>query len=395
MFIVGQVLSFTGYWMQKAAVGWLVWELTHSPGWVGAIALCDLLAAIWVAPLSGAVTDRSNPFKLILSTQLMLMSLSVILWGVMALGGATIWFVFAFALIDATLQGFNQPARMVVVGALATPERMSQAVATSSMSVNLARSIGPAIAGLIILRGSISDVILVNVACYVVTIGTLVFVRHRIDRPAAAGKTASIIADIASGFSYISRTPHIAIFFVLTGAFGLLARPFTELFPALAGDVFKGGPDTLAMLMSAQGIGSLVGGLIMLVRRDNKALARIWYGAAFGIGLTLVVFSATSNIVLAVCCMAAAGLFNVTCNIAMQSLAQLRSAPAMRGRVLALYALMFRCGPSLGAFIIGIAAHALPLQILIGGAAAGFLLVVCLMLPRAKHMYGPIPEPAE
>lgn len=395
VFITGQFVSFSGYWMQKTAVGWLVWELTQSPAWVGAIALCDLVSALWVAPLSGAVADRNNPYRLILLTQGLLMVLTATLWAVTAMGMASVWLVLAWAVLDSTLQGFNQPARMIVVSSLTTPDRLSQAIAGNAIAVNLARSTGPVLAGFVILHGAIADVMLLNAASYLVTVGSIILLRRRIDRPGQASKAVSFRSDIVSGYAYLWRSAPIATIFALTIGFGLLARPFTELFAALAGDVLKGGPDTLGMLMSAQGIGAMVGALLMLRKRSRLALARIIFGAAIGIGVSLIVFSLSQNLVLAVGAMAAAGFFHVTCNIAMQSMVQMLSAPEMRGRIVALYALIFRCGPSLGAFLMGVGAHYVPLQVLIGAAAAVFIVLVLGLVPRARRTYGLAAEPAE
>src|SRR5690606_35228932 len=109
IFSAGQGVSAVGTWMQKTGVGWLTWALTHSPAWVGAIAMSDLLAALWVAPLAGAVTDRSNPFRLSLLTHSLVIIMGLLLWGFVASGFITIWLLLGWAIVDGTAQGFNQP----------------------------------------------------------------------------------------------------------------------------------------------------------------------------------------------------------------------------------------------------------------------------------------------
>ncbi|MDQ8020469.1 MAG: MFS transporter [Moraxellaceae bacterium] len=393
-FSTGQGISAIGTWAQKTAVGWLVWELTHSPAWVGAIALSDLIAALWVAPLAGVVTDRSNPYRLLLTTQTLMIVLTLLLWGVVANGLATPWLLLGWAILDATVQGFNQPVRMVAIGSLAPPERMSQAIATNSIAANLARSIGPAIAGVVMLKGDVADVFLINAVSFAAMLGAVHYVRRWLDRPGLVDASASVLSDMASGFAYVRRTPEIATLFFLTLAFALLARPFTELFPALAGEVFKGGPQTLGMLMSAQGVGALVGASWMLKKRGRDALVRITFAAAVGIALALIAFASTRWLALGVATMALAGLFHVVCNIGMQSMAQTMSAPNMRGRVMALYGLIFRAGPALGAFLIGVLAHWIGLQWLIGTAAAIFGLLVLRFIPTVRRVYALAPAGA-
>ncbi|MEW9612924.1 MFS transporter [Shinella sp. S4-D37] len=387
LFAAAQCAGATGIWAQKTAVGWLVWDLTHSPAWVGAIALSDLIAAIWVAPFAGAIADRSNPYRLIRLTQLFAMANTGVVWGLVVAGLASPLLLLAWAVIDATFQGFNQPVRMLVTGSLAPEGRLSQAIAANSIAFNLARTIGPAIAGLLMLYSGISSVFLLNACSFVAVFAVLLHVRRWIDRPASAPRSTRLIGDVRSGFAYIRNTGPIAMLFLLTLSFALLARPFTELFPAIAGGSFAGGPELLAMLMSAQGIGALIGASWMLKRRSLQVLARISYASALGIAASLVVFALAAGPLVALPAIAVAGLFHVACNIAMQSMAQLMSAPAMRGRVVALYTLIFRAAPALGAFVIGILAQWIDLQALIGLAAAAFALAVLVMVPKARRLY--------
>ena len=387
IFSTGHGLSSVGSWMQKTAVGWLTWELTHSPAWVGAIAMSDLIAALWVAPLAGAVTDRSNPFRLMLLTQSLLIFLTLILWAMTASGVLTIWLLLFWAITDASVQGFNQPVRMVVVGSLAPPERMSQAIATNSIAVNLARSLGPAIAGVVMVTGHVEHVFLANAFSFFALVSAIVWVRHHINRPGLAPRTTHIFHDVSSGFSYIRHTPVIATLFMLALGFALLARPFSELFPAIAGDILQGGPETLSWLMSAQGFGALIGAVWMLRAKPADHLIKITYGAALGIAATLVVFSFTRELEWVVVIIGIAGIFHVVCNIGMQTIAQTLSEPAMKGRVMALYGLTFRAGPALGAFIFGACAQWVDLQWLLGGAAAVFGLLVIINLPHIRRVY--------
>lgn len=386
VFSAGQGASSIGTWMQKTAIGWTAWELTHSPAWVGAIALTELFAALWVAPLAGAVTDRSNPYKLLWTMQLVMLLLPVCLWQASLHGWINIGLLFGFALLDATANGFNQPARMVVTGILAGPERMSQAIASNSIAVNVARSIGPMLAGLLMLNGQVHAVFLANALSFLAMLAAVIYVRRWIDR-AGFSSRANLRGDIHEGFRYIAHTPGIAMLFAFTIAFSLLVRPFTELFPAFAGQVFHGGPQTLSMLMSGQGFGALFGAVWMLRRRKQASVAMITLGTALGLALALLLFTATSHLAVAVSAMAVAGMLHVVCNISMQSLAQWGAVPEMRGRVMALYGLVFRCGPALGAFLIGLAAHYFSLRWLVGGAAFAFGVLVLTCWSRARLVF--------
>lgn len=395
IFSAGQGVSSIGGWMQKTGVGWLAWELTHSPAWVGAIALSDLIAALWVAPLAGAVTDRGNPFRLILLTQSLMIFLALVLWALTSSGLLTIWLLLGWAIVEASVQGFNQPVRMVAIGSLATPERMSQAIATNSIAVNTARSIGPAIAGVVMVTDEVASVFFINSLSYVAMIIAIFYLRRRLDRPGLLSRATPILRDITSGFSYIRHTPKISTLFLLALGFALLARPFVELLPAIVGDILHGGPQTLSMLMSAQGVGALLGAIWMLKTKPMDHLVRITFAAALGIASSVVIFSLTTHRHWAVVIIVVAGVFHVVCNIGMQTMAQTMSEPAMKGRVMAAYGLVFRAGPAIGAFTIGACAQWINLQWLLGAAAAVFGLLVIAKLPSIPSVYQPVPPAGE
>lgn len=372
--------------MQKTTVGWLTWELTHSTLWVGTIALCDFIAALVITPLAGALTDRSNPFKLLMLTQAMLIGLSLVLWLLIASESLSIWLLFIWAIIEAMVSGLNQPVRMVSIAYLASPGQMSQAIASNSLAGNLARIIGPALAGILMFNDQTAQVLLLNALSYVAMIIAVLLVRQQLNRCGSATRQHSIFSQMQQGVSYIKNTPGITNLLLLLLGFALLARPFTELMPALAGAVFEGGADTLAMLMSAQGIGALIGAAFLLRKRRPEHLPFLIIVASLGISLALTTLALTSSLSWALLVIAIAGLFHVTCNICMQTATQLICDPAMKGRVMSVYGLLFKAMPAIGAFSIALASTWLPLPWLLAGAAAIFGFLVLLYLTPLKDL---------
>jgi len=394
VFSVGQGVSAVGTWMQKTGVGWLAWELTHSAAWVGTVVMSDVLAALWVAPLAGAVADRSNPYRLIWITQ----SLAILQASILALlawsGALTIWALCALALADSTIQGFNQPVRMTIVGQIAGRERLSQAIASNSVAFNLARVIGPALGGLAIQHYGAAANFAANAVSYTAMLAAIFYLRRWADRPVTP-RHGNVLAEMRDGFRYILDTPEIYGLFVVTLVVSLLARPFAEMFPAMVGMVFGGGPSTLSLLMSSQGAGAMVGALWMLRKRSPDRLQIVTFGGAVGLAAALVVFSSSALLTVAVPAMVLAGAFHVIFNIGMQSMAQTKAAPGMKGRVVATYWLIFRCGPSAGAFLIGLAANLVGLQVLIGGGALVAGLVTLGLAASYRRQAALRPEPAE
>jgi predicted MFS family arabinose efflux permease len=389
-----QGVSSIGTWMQKAGLGWLTWQLTHSAAWVGALSMTDVLTAIWVGPLAGAVADRESPYRVILVTQSMLtlhaICLGLLVWS----HAANIWILWAFCMFESTVQGFNQPVRMTIIGLIAGRERLPQAIASNSIANNLARSIGPAIAGIVMLKSPAPTVYLANAVSYLAMIGAILYLRPWTDRP-AHGVRVALLSDITAGFRYIVGHREIATLFLLATCFSLLARPFTELLPAIAGGVFKGGPQTLSMLMSAQGIGALIGAGILLNRRGSRHIIKTTFAAGIAVTVCLVAFSASVDLRVALVAIGLAGAFHVACNIGMQSIAQTYAAEAYKGRVLALYGLIFRAGPSLGAFILGLASEWFGLRLLLALAATLSGILILWIGANARRIYAPALAAAE
>ncbi|WP_028080131.1 MFS transporter [Solimonas soli] len=395
VFSVGQGVSSIGTWAQKTAIGWLAWQLTHSPAWIGAVAMTDVIALLWVAPLSGAIVDRHNPYFVLQRTQWLLMTQAALLGACAFSGLLSIWALIAFALVESTLQGVGQPVRMTVTGMLGGRERLSQAIASSSIAFNLARSIGPAIAGLILAYGSAGFVFALNAVSYFGMILVSAHLRPLIDRAPTATR-GPLLANALDGFRYVLRTPEMKTLFLLVAVFSLLMRPFGELLPAFAGAVFKGGAQTLSLLMTAQGIGALFGSLWMLRQRSPDQLFGTALVSTAALSVALILFCATPFVQAAVAFMLAAGAAHVISNIGLQSLVQFVASPEYRGRSLALYGLLFRAGPSLGAFVAGLAAHLVGLPLVIGAAAAFGGVLLALLAPAVRRGREPaLPAVAE
>lgn len=369
LYTAAQSVSATGSWMQRTAMGWLAWDLTHSAPWVGALALMELLSLLWVAPLAGTFADRRSPYKVFVTTQSMLVVSALALCLLVAFGQLNIGLLLAFALIDATLSGFNNPVRMTAINFLAGEGRISNAIAMNSLAIGLARSVGPAVAGFLILHGGAAPVFAINSASFLAMILVIRHYRVLLDRP-PSGERKSFLADMTGGFTYIAKSRDMAMIFMMVAAFSLLARPFAELLPVFAGQVFQGGPQTLGMLLTAQGLGAILGATIMIRRTGTRPLVPLVSIAGVSLAAFVVIFTLTDDLGIALPAMFFAGLAQVLCNVGLQSMTQLRADPAFRGRALSMYSLLFRSGPSAGAFLIALASPLLGLRPLIGGAAA-------------------------
>ena len=384
-YTTAQCISAIGSWMQKTAMGWLAWDLTHSVSWVGTVALMDLVAVLWVAPLAGPVADRRSPYQVFMTTQTLMLMNALVLAGLDLMGVLNIGLLLAFALISATFNGFNNPVRMTTINFLAPEGRISRAIAMNSVGVAVARSVGPATAGVLLVHGGAAAVFALNSASFLAMIFVLRRLRRHIHRQPHSHHRP-FLEDMAGGFAYVLRTPQIGLIIMMAIVFAVLARPFAELLPAFAGQVFRGGPQTLGTLLTTQGLGAMAGALFMMRRHSAKPLKPLMFATGVGLCVFIAIFCATGDLRVALPAMFLAGVCHVICNISLQSMTQQTADPAFRGRVLSIYSLLFGNGPSAGAFLIGLVAPFFGLQAMVAGAAltAALLMIALSRRPEAK-----------
>ncbi len=369
----GNLVSLIGTWVQRVATGWLAWDLTHSGTWLGAIAAAELLPAIVLGPLGGAAADRMDRYKLILIAQ-MVMGVQAFILGAVTLAGAIeIWSLFGLTVAHGILQSFNQASRLSLVRSLVIVEDLPAAIAINSVLWNSARFIGPIFAGLLIVAFDVGWSFIVNGLSFFAFCGAMYALRNEIPR-GSVGAAGSVLRRIRDGFVYTIRHEGIAPLMALLAIGAVFSRPFAELLPGFADAVFRAGPEGLALLTSATGIGAVAGGIWLSQAARVGGMTKMALHSLLALALALLLFSATDVFWVGLLATAAAGLFMTVNGVANQSLIQHACAPEMLGRVLSIYGLSFRAGPALGALMMGAASEWLGLQIPVAAGA-----VVCIL----------------
>jgi predicted MFS family arabinose efflux permease len=259
--------------------------------------------------------------------------------------------------------------------------------------VNTARFVGPALAGIAIVALDISAVFALNALSFL----AFLFALSRLRLPTAAAPRAprSMLDAVADGLRYALRHPAIGPILLLQAVLALCARPFVELLPGFAAEVFHRGAPGLAMLSSTIGIGAIVGGVWLAQRSDQGGLTSVVLGSSVLVALTVLGFALCQWFWPAVACVALAGFAGA----GTQTVLQTAVDEGMRGRVLSLFGLIFRGGPALGALVIGVASEAFGLQApLAVGALLGLLAVIFLWRRREaidRNLATPLPASAE
>lgn len=380
IYTAGSAVSLTGTWMQRVATGWLAWELTGSGAWLGLIAFADLFPTVLIGLIAGAAADRWDRLWITRFSQGLGLSQATALAILTISGHMTIELLFALTACMGTIAAFNQPARLALIPSMVPREDLGAAVAINAVVFNMARFVGPAVAGLLIVVAGTGAAFAVNAVTFAIFLAALMTIRMPpMDAP--KGERGSFLGEVAAGVRYSATHPGIAAILILMLASGIGARPVVELLPGFAADVFNAGAPALAMLTSAVGFGAIVGGLWLGGRASQVGLTRLVLASSFMLGLMTILFAASQQLWLAVPTMAIAGFCMVFSGIGSQTLVQMAVAGNMRGRVLSLYGQIFRGAPALGALAMGFASERLGLQWPVA-LGAGILLLVCFWARR-------------
>jgi MFS family permease len=379
--------------MHRIAVMWLAWELTRSAFWVGMVAFCDLAPAVVFSPIAGAVADRMNRVKLTMIAQGVIgaqaLGIAILTWmGVISIGS-----LLVFEVIGGIAASFAQPARQALMPGLVPRADLPAAVACNSLCFNVARFLGPAIAGPMIAVWGVVPAILCNVAAYVLATASLPLMKVDPAHIRGHAPEASLLAETLDGMRYAANHPGIGPILLFAGISAILLRGVQEVLPPYVERLFGQGAAGLALLTAAIGIGALAAGLWVASRGRLEGTTRIAVLATGAQAFCVMGFVATGWFPFAVLCGALYGACASIHGISVQTLAQSAALTKMRGRTLALWGLITRACPALGALVLGTAGEVFGMRLPTLIAASCALLVTIWGVTRmrgwARHLEHP------
>lgn len=398
LYTLGNSVSLIGMWMQRVSVGWLIWDLTHSGTWLGAVAFADLFPSVFIGLVGGVAADRLDRVRVIMVCQGTAMVLAAVM-GILTLGGhVNAEMLIALVFLGGIVIGFNQPSRLALVSSLVPREDLTTAVAINSIVFNIARFIGPAVAGLVIVASDVAWAFIANAVSYLALLVALAWIRQHNpgagrDLSAVRPARSGLVADIGAGLGYAVRHPGFGPLLALHLVGSIMVRPILELLPGFADPVFNGGADTLATLTSTVGIGAVIGGWLLARRSGTEGLVTLVLLSTAGVSIGVLAFVATDVIWVGVAAAGFLGGVMVASGVGLQTVVQLAVVPAMRGRVLSLHGLIFRGGPAIGALMMGTAGDLVGLRLPVGiGAVVALAMVVAVAL-RAGRIRAAIETP--
>jgi MFS family permease len=377
LFFSGQLISLVGTWMQNIAQSWLVYRLTGSSLLLGSIAFTSQIPVFIAAPIGGTIADRYSRHKLVIATQVSSMILALTLAALTLIHGADgrplirVWHLFVLAGLLGVVNGVDIPARQSFMVEMVGKEDLMNAIALNSSMFNGARIVGPAIAGIMV--GAIGEgwCFFVNGVSYIAVIIGLLAMRVQSSRVTSA---SSPTQHIIEGFRFVKTAKPVRDTLLLLGMVSLVAMPYAVLMPIFADRILHGGPEGLGILMGATGVGALLAALTLAARSGLSGLGRIIGFAAFGFGASLIAFSLSRTFWLSAALLVPVGFGMMLETTTSNTLIQAMVPDELRGRVMAVYTMMFMGMAPLGSLFSGALADRLgaPITLSIGG-------VVCMI----------------
>jgi MFS family permease len=391
-YTIGSTISLVGTWVQRVAQGWLVWQLTESPAWLGAVSFSTLGVLMVMSPITGVIADRIDRVRMSRIAQSMMLMQSLILATLVWTGWATPWLVLALAIYLGIGHAFHTSARLSLVPNLVPAELMAPAIAINSVIYQLATFIGPALAGLIIVRFGIAFAFTVNVLTF--TIFLVMLTRVKLARREPPAPRTGFRAAIAEGFRYAAAHPGIRPLLIALLVSTFTVRAVADLLPAFSAQVFERGADGLAWLTSMFGLGAMLGGLWMAQRGRVAGLTRVVIGQMGAVAASLLLFVLTDWFPFALVALAAAGCATLVNSTGTQTLIQSAVAGHMRGRVMSVFNLILQGSPALGALAIGAISEWLGLRWPIAAGAVLCFVAWLWVFPQRRAIAKAMEQPA-
>jgi len=362
LFYSGSVVCWTGSWIQRIATDWLAWELTHSAFWVGLMAFVTLIPSIVVSPIAGAIADRVDRVRLVILSEFVASAQAAALVALVLTGTIRIEYMAVLAFINGAAETFAQPARQCLLPGLVTRQYLPGAVALNSLTYNIARFIGPAISGPMILMWGVVPSIAVNGVAFLYAALTMAMLT--LDPAIRRGQSSShsILHDAIEGVRYVARHKGIGPLLLFAATVGFTLRSVPEMLPPYVADLFGRGAEGLATLASTMGVAAMIGGFYVAIRGRITGLTGLALLAGGGAACATALFVATGHFEIGLIAIAAMGCATPMHGIAIQTLLQNASSPAMVGRVLSLWGMITRAAPAVGALVYGTAAEFAGLQ---------------------------------
>lgn len=371
LYFYGQFVSLIGTWMQRTAVSWIIYTLTHSTFMLGLTFFAGQFPSFLLSLWGGVVSDRYDRFRVLLVTQFASLLQASILAVLILTGHYKVWELLALSVLLGCINAFDVPARQALVYETVEDKGdVPNALALNSSMVNLARLIGPAIAGVVLEKLGAGVCFLLNAASFIAVIASLLQMRLPAYKPQPRDK--KIFTEMKEGFTYLKQTPSIAKVILMLAAMSLLVIPYATMMPVYAKVIFKGNATTFGYIDSFIGLGALTGALYLASLPSSIDRKKILWTNTILFGAGLIFFSHTTWFPLAMVFAMVSGFGMMAQTTISNTIIQTTVTPSMRGRVISYFAMAYFGLQPIGSLLIGAVSQYIgaPATLLLEGIAA-------------------------
>jgi MFS family permease len=352
LYFIGRAVTQFGTWMQRTAVIWVIYSITHSAFMVGVTIFAEQFPAFLFSFAGGVVADRHDRFRIIRITQITSMIQAVSLALLVYTGHTVVWEILTLSVILGIINAFDIPARQSLVHVVvADPSDLPNAVSLTTATATLAQLLGPALSGIVLSAWGAPVCFLINAASFGGVIISLILMQRPAWQPKKSGKT--MLGEFSEGIVYVWKSPVIGQIILMVAISSLLVMPYNTALPVFAKVIFKGGASTFGYITSFVGVGGLLGTIFIASRKPDTHLKRILFVSTVLMGVGLICFALIKNFPVAMLFAVLTGFGGIiqytVCNIMVQS----ESEPRMRGRAIGIMLMAIFGMLPLGSLLVG------------------------------------------
>ena len=389
LFWIGQCISLIGTWMQNIAQSWLVLDLTKSAFWLGVVSMIQFLPPLLFSLHAGAMIDRVSKKKLLIVTQVAMMTLAFFLSIDVLTHTVRLWHILIAAGLLGLANTFDMPARQAFMVELVGKDDLRNAIVLNSSIFNAARVLGPTVAGIIIAQLGNSLCFLLNAISFLPVIAGIAMIRLDSKPCETRISAAGVWHEIRDGLNYVRGTPVVLAAIGLLAVINVFALNFNVLIPLYAKNVFHGGARDFGFLMSANGVGALVSSLILAMRSQEQPTLRNLVVAALALSLFELLLAPIHNFALAYLLLISVGFTMIAFTTTVNSLIQFQTPDHLRGRVMSIYTLVFNGFTPFGSFLSGSSSHLWGASLTMGlGGFISLIFIIALMIKKPALLKG-------
>ena len=352
LFFTGQSISQIGTWMQRTAVSWVVYTITHSAFMLGLTVFAAQFPSFLFSLLGGIASDRYDRYKVLLLTQVASMVQAILMAILIFTHHYVVWEILSLSVILGVINAFDVPARQPMVHEMITDkEDLPNALALNSSMVNIARLVGPALSGLVLVKFGAGVCFSLNALSFVAVLTSLLLMKVSVFTPPTVKK--KVLHELVEGFVYLKNTPSISIIMIMLACTGLLVLPYNTLLPVFAKVIFKGNAATFGYINSFIGLGAIGGSVFLASLKPGTDLKIVLLINTISFGSFLILFSHISYFPLAMLFATVTGFGMMSQTTIIMTIIQVNSDKQMRGRVMSYVAMAYFGMLPLGALLIG------------------------------------------